>query len=269
MLPDLAWAGQKWSNGRVNYPSWSDLAMFATGDIRLPMAVAGVLAWSVNRSRALRIMGWTAWVYAFNASVFGTSFPSDWYAIVPTAWVGSLSCWWGLATWNSPSRAAHMIALAVAAALAVGSGVPPGAFAVAMVMAGALLRWGPGVDTFFSTGGLPGRLLLVASVSILCAWLRPVAAFHWGLLGGGLCAGLLTERRVRERFTVRSPRKDHIAKAVVGVLMVLVIAYVGRDWRSGALLFVHGCVMGAWWIGGVPFLARAPEYPPEGGAPAL
>ena len=259
----------KWSNGPVQNPMWSEFAGWIVGDLRVPFLLAGIVSWSVARRPALRAMGWTAFGLALAASTGAVSSSWEWFQVLPSAPVVPL-VFWALVLIRSRAPKILFAAAACLATAAVAIVSPPLTLlliALSVICLGA--GPGRGVESFLAGGSLTTRWLMVVVLTIVAALAVPAAGYQWGVLGGGLCAGLLTERRVGERFQVRSAFKDHAAKTIVGVAMVVLISWFGRDWRDGAPLVLLGAATGVWWIGGVPFLARAPEYPPEGGAPPL
>ncbi|MAE72149.1 MAG: hypothetical protein CME06_16980 [Gemmatimonadetes bacterium] len=115
--------------------------------------------------------------------------------------------------------------------------------------------------------GFPAALAIVALVLG-----RQAGAFETvGVIAGGAIAGTIIVRWLGDRLPIPSGRYALFARVLIGTSTTLAL----RWWMVEALppeppaLLLRGALLGLWAIGGVPFLARKPEFPSEGGAPPL
>ena len=143
------------------------------------------------------------------------------------------------------------------------------------VLARTLARRGVAAVSSFSTAkllmaALVGPLLLGAGAEY-CPNPGDRSFELYACIAGMGVAAVWGERIVKARFRVSMPASKQFAKFLVGSGGMLWVrwATVTHLPEAGLGLVASGFLLGLWLMGGVPFLAREPRYPAEGGAPAL
>ncbi len=115
--------------------------------------------------------------------------------------------------------------------------------------------------------GMPAALAIVA---LALGW--PAGALEvLAVLAGATSAAGMIVVRLGERFPIPPGRSALFASLLIGTCTTLALRWwtVEALPAEPAMLLLRGALLGLWVIGGVPFLARKPEFSLDGGAPPL